>query len=64
MSEYSKQDGKRAAIARQLARATDLTERTVYRWLANPERGHFGNRKRLAAAAKRLGLANLSGTSA
>ncbi len=41
---------------RQLATATMLTERTVYRWLAQPERGHYGNRARLAAAAKRLGI--------
>lgn len=49
---------------RQLARATELTERTVYRWLKDPDRGHFGNRKRLAAAAAKLGLVNYSGTSA
>jgi phage antirepressor YoqD-like protein len=56
MTEYSKQSGKKALQVRQLAALTMLTERTVYRWLADPEYGHRGNRVRLAAAAKRLGI--------
>lgn len=56
MTEHSGQDGQRAATVRQLALATMLTERTVYRWLRNPERANFGNRRRLEAAAKRIGF--------
>lgn len=56
MTEYSKQDGRRASIVRQLAAMTLLTERTVYRWMREPERGHYGNRARLVAAARKLGI--------
>lgn len=47
---------RRATEVRQLAAATLLTERTVYRWLRDPGKAHFGNKARLEAAAKRMGI--------
>lgn len=41
----------------RLAAATKLSQRTVYRWFAEPERTNRGNAQRLAAAARRLCIA-------
>ena len=45
----------RAQDVRQIAAMVMVSERTVYRWYAAPERTHRGTRIRLEAAAKRIG---------
>lgn len=59
MSEYSTEaqsERWRAQDVRALAALAMVTERTVYRWMREPERAHRGNAARLAAAALKLGI--------